>query len=217
MWGLIDTDPAEIALTVVGRGARASAGLSVHRVTTMSEVDVRLHTGLPVTAPARTLVDLAGVLDEHELEAALALTLRNRLANLQEVAAAMSRIPYAKGTAGLRQMLDDVGTGATEPQLTRSKYERKLLALIGKAALPRPRANQRVNGMEVDLLWPDQRVVVEFDSFAFHSSRRSFERDRLKTQKLTAAGYRVIRITARQLDLRPEATIAMLAAALAVV
>jgi very-short-patch-repair endonuclease len=57
--------------------------------------------------------------------------------------------------------------------------------------------------------------VVEFDGFGYHSARRSFERDRLRDQRLVAAGYRVIRITARQLDRTPEAVIARVAAALA--
>ena len=67
----------------------------------------------------------------------------------------------------------------------------------------------------MDLLWRDAALVVEIDGYAFHSTRRSFERDRRKDQDLSAAGYRVIRVTWRQLTLEPEAVVALLAAALA--
>ena len=90
-----------------------------------------------------------------------------------------------------------------------------LLSLLRRAQLPAPAVNAQLLGMEVDLLWPRERLVVEFDGFGYHSSRRSFERDRLRDQRLVAAGYRVIRVTARQLDRTPEAVLARVAAALA--
>jgi very-short-patch-repair endonuclease len=89
-----------------------------------------------------------------------------------------------------------------------------MLELIRAARLPPPRTNAHVNGHEVDLLWPDQRLIVEIDGFAFHSTRRAFEHDRARDQQLQAAGYRVIRITWRQLQHQPEALVATLAAAL---
>jgi very-short-patch-repair endonuclease len=57
--------------------------------------------------------------------------------------------------------------------------------------------------------------VVEVDGYAFHSSRSSFERDRRKDLELSAAGYRVLRVTRRQINEEPEALVATLAAALA--
>jgi very-short-patch-repair endonuclease len=64
-------------------------------------------------------------------------------------------------------------------------------------------------------LWAPQRLVVEVDGFAYHGGRAAFERDRLRDAELQAAGYRVARVTWRQLVERPEALIARLAQALA--
>ena len=64
-------------------------------------------------------------------------------------------------------------------------------------------------------MWRNQRLVAEVDGYAFHSSRSSFERDRRKDAELAAQGYRVIRVTWRQLSDEPEALVARLAAALA--
>jgi hypothetical protein len=55
--------------------------------------------------------------------------------------------------------------------MTRSEAERRLLALIHRAGLPRPHTNVKVRGHEVDMHWPEQRLVVEFDGWAYHSTR----------------------------------------------
>ena len=78
-----------------------------------------------------------------------------------------------------------------------------------------PETNQRVCGYEVDLLWRDERLVVEVDRHAFHGRRAAFERDHRRDQVLVVAGYRVIRITCRQLLEEPYAVIARIAQAFA--
>jgi very-short-patch-repair endonuclease len=101
------------------------------------------------------------------------------------------------------------------PRLTRSDLERIALGLIRSARLPDPETNVRVERYEVDLVWRDHNLIVEIDSWTFHSTRRSFEHDRRRDQRLTTAGYRVIRITDRQLTNEPELVVATLTRALA--
>jgi very-short-patch-repair endonuclease len=105
--------------------------------------------------------------------------------------------------------------GASTNLAPRREAERRLLALIRAAELPHPQTNATANGYEVDALWPPQRLVVEMDSWAFHSSRQAFERGRLKDARLQAGGYRVLRVTWRQITHTPEALVARLATALA--
>jgi very-short-patch-repair endonuclease len=71
--------------------------------------------------------------------------------------------------------------------------------------------NVRLGPYEVDLLWRAERLIVEVDGFRFHSSRAAFERDRLRDAELQANGFRVIRVTWRQLADQPEAMLARLA------
>jgi very-short-patch-repair endonuclease len=99
--------------------------------------------------------------------------------------------------------------------MTRSDAERELLALIRRAGLPAPRTNVKVRGHEVDLYWPEHRLVVEFDGWTYHSTRAAFERDRERDAALQLAGERVIRVTHRQLTRRPEALVAQFATGLA--
>jgi very-short-patch-repair endonuclease len=99
--------------------------------------------------------------------------------------------------------------------MTRSEAERRLLALVRAARLPQPETNVRLGRYEVDMLWRRQRLVVEVDGFAYHGSRRAFERDRRRDADLTQAGYRVVRFTWRQITQEPEAVVARLAALIA--
>jgi very-short-patch-repair endonuclease len=134
------------------------------------------------------------------------------LARRSEFVSLLARRSSRPGTHALRALLDD-GT----PALTRSQAEERLLALIRAAELPAPETNIRIDRHEVDFLWREQRLIVEVDGFRFHSSRSAFERDRQRDTELSSQGFRVIRITWRQIVDRPEALIARLAKALAVV
>ena len=75
---------------------------------------------------------------------------------------------------------------------------------------------REVTGYEVDFLWRSQRLAVEVDGFAFHSSRRAFNRDRRRDSLLSLKGLRVLRITWSQIVEEPEAVAALLAHNLAV-
>ncbi len=86
--------------------------------------------------------------------------------------------------------------------------------MVRNAELPAPDANVRIGSHEVDFLWREDRLVIEVDGFQCHSSRPAFERDRLRDADLVARGFRVIRVTWRQIVERPEAVVARVAAAL---
>lgn len=116
----------------------------------------------------------------------------------------LSRYPTHRGTAALTKAI------RTDPALTRSEAERRFLELIRAARLPEPEANVNLGRYEVDFLWRNEKLIVEVDGYAFHSSRSSFERDRRKDQELGAAGYRVIRITWRQITDEGAAVIAQM-------
>ena len=56
----------------------------------------------------------------------------------------------------------------------------------------------------MDCVWPEQRLIVELDGHASHSPTHAFELDRARDRRLEAAGWRVIRITWRQLEQEPD-------------
>lgn len=207
LWGVAPAGPGPIEVTAPGRNCRAHAGIRSHRAIPLADEDVRRRRRLPVTAPARTLLDLAGRLDAAALERAFDEALVQRLANRNEIKALLRRSRHRAGVPALRALLDRLD----EPRLTRSEAERRLLALVKSAQLPSPRTNVRVGRYEVDALWSGERLVVEVDGYAFHSSRSAFERDRARDAELQARGLRVLRVTWRQLTDEPGATVGRIA------
>ncbi|HET7047649.1 MAG TPA: DUF559 domain-containing protein, partial [Solirubrobacteraceae bacterium] len=166
--------------------------------------------GIPLTTPARTICDLAATEPLRDVESALAEARIHRLATDRQINAVIARASTRPGAPIIRKLLEaEADTG-----YTRSKAERRLRDLIHDADLDRPLFNEPVLGYVVDVVWPDQRLIVEVDGYAYHSHRAAFERDRRRDQQLIAAGYRVIRITWIQLRDRPIETIATIARAL---
>jgi hypothetical protein len=188
-------------------GGRSRPGVIVHH----AELDPRdrtLRHGVPVTSAARTLLDLAATEPTAELERALNEAFLQRHVSSRSLDEQFRRYPNHRGTAALRAAQE-------EPHLTRSDAEILARDLISAAELPVPESNVRIEGYEVDLLWREQRLIVEIDSWAFHSERRSFEGDRRRDQCLVGAGWRVVRVTGRQLIHGQHAVVATLATALA--
>ena len=118
-----------------------------------------------------------------------------------------NRAGRRRGATKLQAVLK---TYAPEPGFTRSELEKRFLALCRTAGLPRPRTNNVTDGEEIDFTWPDRRLMVEADSHRHHGTRAAFERDRRRDQRLTAAGWRVVRFTWRQVDEEPEQVAATL-------
>lgn len=185
-------------------------GIRVHRLRTLRVDEVTSLDGIPITTPARTLYDLASTVAPRELERALAEALALRLTTLSAIRKLLKHHPRGRGTARLRALVD-----AGHPALTRSEAEERMLALVRDARLDPPEVNVWVAGFEVDFLWRRERLVVEVDGYAFHSSPGAFENDHQRDSTLAAAGLRVTRFTWKQLTNAPIAVVARLAQALA--
>jgi very-short-patch-repair endonuclease len=210
LWGLLDRVPDPVDVTVVGGWSRPKRGLRIHRVTALEPHDIRRRHGLPTTSPARTIIDLGVEAGDHELERLIAEGRGRNLLRSGELEKALELAGSRRGAARLRAILHAEGA----PDLTRSEGERILRRHLRAAQLAQPRTNQNIGRWEVDFLWPQERVVVELDSYPFHKDRAAFERDRRKDMALRDAGYAVIRITGRQLKQEPYLVIAHIARAL---
>ena len=198
--------PGPVDVTVVGRRVR-QRGVRCHTTNTLHSCDRRLLRGIPVTSPARALLEVAGELTPRELANAVEQAQIKHLVTKAEIIDAIDRSPRRRGAAALRELAEDA-------QFTRSRAERKLLALLRAAQLPEPVFNAMVVGWEVDALWERERVVLEFDSYRFHATRAAFERDRRKTSELTRGGCLVLRSTWTELTKQPYVLIARVAEAL---
>lgn len=210
LWALLRgrPDAGDVDITV-STGDRRRPGIRLHRSRDLETGHIHRVDGIPVTSAARTLVDIASLLSKRTLERACVRAVRRGLtstAEVQELLSGSSRRGAKRLGAVLRSM---------EPGFTRSEAEYRFLELVRRAQLGVPQANAAVSGYEVDFFWSGARLIVEIDGFAFHSSRSSFESDRRRDAVLTAQGFRIVRVTWRQLSAESEAVIARIAQALA--
>jgi len=199
LWGLMRPRAGVIDVTApVGRqGIHRRDRIWIHRGRLHPE-DRANRAGIPVTTVARTLFDLAEVVNLKQLESAWEEADRLKLLRLTEVAAACER---GYGRRALRPIRHLLAT-ARAPVMNRSPLEDRFSEFCREhlADLPAPLTNISILDHEVDAYWPGHRLVVEMDSWEFHSHRAAFESDRARDAKMQAEGYRVIRLTHRQLE-----------------
>jgi very-short-patch-repair endonuclease len=187
-WDLRPLAAGAIHVTVRGN-RRRRAGLKIHRTRTM---EATTHRGIPITTPARTIIDLATTLKGRPLEAALDRAEHLRLLDFAE----LRKRPIPPSLQAVLSLY-------TAANPTRSELEERFLELCDDHKLPRPQTNVVVNGIEVDFAWLDERLIVEVDGYRHHRSPTAFEADRERDVTLTAAGWRVLRFTWAQITGRP--------------
>ncbi len=190
----IPVPPGQELEVIDPEGDHRPPGVRVHRLRNLHPTEATRLDGIRLTTPERTLFDLAQRLVMRSLERAFADAYARRLTNARAMRRLVGRHVGEPGTRALRALLEG---GA--PALTRSEAEELFLALVREAKLPAPEANVRIAGFEVDFVWRRDRLVVEIDGRASHSTDQAFESDRRRDAILIAAGYRTLRFTWSQL------------------
>ncbi len=200
--GLLATSRAKVDVTVPGRGSRNRPGIDVHRSTTLTPDDITTVDGIPCTAVARTLLDLAAVATDERVERALNQADVLQRLDYRALHDQLHGNAHAVAAAKLRAALAVYQPGLAP---TESRLEQDFVVLVRGAGLPEPERqvwftlNDGDPPIRVDFAWRTQRVVVETNGRRSHGTRGAFERDRRRDQRLTRAGWRVVRITWRQL------------------
>jgi very-short-patch-repair endonuclease len=197
IWGFLPPYEGDVHVTIPGRQIRSRPGLRGHTTKLLHAVDVRRRHNLPVTAPARALLEIAPELALRDLERAVDETIVQDLVDQAALQAVLARYPHYPGAARLRAII------AEEAPLSESEAERRFRALVAQARLIQPRGKVRILGYTVDFAWLDRRLIIEIDGYRYHRSRRKFESDRERDATLQAAGYTVVRFTWRQLRDEP--------------
>ncbi len=207
--GLRATSRARIEVTVPGRNRRRHEGIEVHRSTTLTGADVTIVDGIPVTTIARTVADLTDVLPGRAVERVLE---QGAVMEVLDGRALEDQVTRHRRGACLGQLLDRGRIDAP----TESDLEERFLLLCRAAGFPEPERQVYLDPhdggpmVRADFLWREKRLIIETDSARFHGTRSSFESDRRRDQRLILAGWRVIRITWRQITERPDEVVALL-------
>lgn len=191
--------------TFKSRSGRRHAAITAHLTRMLLPRDLRIVDGIPCTSVARTLLDLAEVVDRRGLERAIDRAEVLRVLDVNAVIDALDRANGRRGAKPLRAVIAEHYAGST---LTQSELEERFLLICLDTGVPAPEVNVWAplpdEELKVDFLWRTQRLIVEVDGRRAHGTRQAFERDRVRDQRLMLGGYRVVRFTWRQITREPD-------------
>ncbi len=196
------SSPIDVSAPIGRQGLRRREGIWIHRGK-LHPGDRAERAGIPVTSVARTLFDYAEVVDFGRLERAWEEADRLKRLRLGEVERVCERGYGRRALKPIRRLLAE----ARAVTRTRSPLEDRFQNFARFYELPPHSTNVDVLGKEVDVLWPAAKLIVELDSWEFHSHRAAFQRDRARDTRLLVARYRTIRVTHERLD-KEAATLA---------
>lgn len=207
-WGMLREDPARRSAridVITTRRIGQRRGIRVHLTRSLPRSDLTRYDRIPITNPTRTLLDLASAVPENLLRRAVRQAEVDRLIDVRALG---ERLRHQTGCAGLAALRAIANAG---PAPGRSELEDRTFELLRSHGLPRPRMNARVpagdRSYEVDFLFAEQHVIIETDGARYHGTRLAREQDAAKQSALEQAGYRVIRLTWRQVTRDPEQTV----------
>lgn len=178
-------------------------GVRVHRHGIVEPSDRAVIDGIPVTSFARTLVDCSGALTIRRLGRALDRGVVERRVQLRDVRDCVERLAPAPGRRPVlvRALLLRRGN---ELERAESSPEARVCRVLAEAGLPAPAQQHWVrlgdDRFRLDLAYPDQRLVIEYDGWEHHRTRTAFDDDRRRDLLLAAAGWLTLRVTSATSD-----------------
>jgi very-short-patch-repair endonuclease len=184
----------------------------------LQSADVTTVDAIPVTTPARTLIDIASIVTRDTLEEILDDALRRNLVSVSWLRWRLREIGTfgRDGSGVIARLVEARAALDTVPQ---SVFETRLLRLLRGAGLPLPVVQYRLRtrrGVAVlDFAYVEQRIAIEADGFIWHSSRRQWDHDRDRGNALIMLGWIVIRVTWTQLRERPDEVVDTIGSVLA--
>jgi predicted transcriptional regulator of viral defense system len=211
--GLLEYNGAKTDVTVPGRHSHRRGHIVAHSSRNLTPADVTVEDGIPCTTVARTLFDLADVVERRRLERAFDQAEIMGAFDLVAIEDQLRRNPTRPGVRKVRALLDEHYVGST---LTESELEEEFLALCRRIDVPPPELQQWITlpdggePIRADFLWREQRVVVETDGDKYHRTAQRRSADRRKDQRLTVHRFTPVRTDGRQIIYRPaelEATL----------
>lgn len=216
LWGIPGFGPVIEWSRPRGRSQRKLYGIC-HGSLWLPPTHVTVKDGVPVTTVARTLFDLAGVVQPLRVSRALDNAEYMNLCKLSDLHTVFDDLARQgrRGTVTMRDLLAERGAGYIPPNSRLETLGRKVLRDGG---LDDFEVEKNLGGDHewigrVDVFFAAADLVVELDSRTYHQSLTDRERDRLRDNKLISQGFRVLRVTWNDLKQHPRKVVAEVAAA----
>lgn len=212
--GVPDVIRNQVTLTTAHGWHQRLPGVVVHQLDDVLADHRMAIRGLPVTTPARTIVDLAAVVHPTRLASIVEDAHHARIASYLEVGRCLTSVARRgkPGAARLARVLDRL-TGTKAKAM--SKLERKLFELVDAAALVRPVSQfphpgrQFTNGC-VDAAYPDVKLIIEVDGRAWHTRIAAVKHDRERDAEAARHGWQTVRLLWEHVESDPDGTAALI-------
>ena len=154
---------------------------------------------LVITRPARTIIDVASVIEVDVLEWMMDDAIRRGATSIAKLHRSLSALGTKgrRGPAVVKGLLEGRDPGAAP---TESLLEVKALRVIKAGGFTAPTRQFPVRDganvrRRIDLAYPAGKIAIECDGFKFHSGRTAWQGDRDRQNFLTGSGWRVLRFT----------------------
>jgi very-short-patch-repair endonuclease len=214
---LTEHPPITPEVTAPSSAGHHHRAVRLHRTSDLSPRDVQRIEGIRCTNGVRTLIDLGVRISPDELQLVLDRALHRGVVHLDPLTTRFLQLarPGRDGMQVVREVLVRV-----DPTLApaESDLESLLWRLLESAGLPLPQRQLPVeidgHRYRLDAAYPVQRLAIECDGFVHHGTRRAFESDRERQNRLVTAGWTVLRFTWQQVVRRPEEVVATIRSAL---
>jgi hypothetical protein len=199
-----DDPPVEIT---VGRALSPELdGVFVHRIADLAPRWITTIDAVPVTTPARLIVDLGAVLPLHLVGVVLDRALRRDIVSLGEVRSVIRAVARRGRTGvGIARAL----VAERSAPSGRTELELQMAEIVRRFSLPPPVIEHTVldeHGQfvaRVDFAYPELKYAIEVDGYEAHSGRRAFEHDRVRQNDLVDDGWTIHRFTWREVEDHP--------------
>lgn len=202
--GLLGLRPDPLLIDIVTtRSLRSRPGIRLHRCLTLPPDDLIRVGPIRVTSPARTIIDLAGVLTEEALEIVLEEGLRQRLLTEDHLRARLIELG-TRGRKGAGVLVDLLHLRAKGETPTASALETLVARAVREGDLPRPVRQYPVHDEDgligyLDFAYPWALLNLEADSFKWHTGRLDWRRELRKRNRLMRLNWRIRHITEEEI------------------
>ncbi len=204
IWGLYGYKPQVIEVSRPTSIKHSIAGVIAHDARDLRPWHVVRRGPLPVTTPARTLVDLGTVASVHLVTKCMEEWLSDRVVTIDALRAAVQE-HAGRGRKGVGVLRTVFGERVLGDQVADSGAEALLAEVLARHGLSAPIHHHRVTtadgaSFELDYAYPAERIALELDGYAAHlRSRETFESDRRRQNALELEGWRFLRFTVTRL------------------
>jgi hypothetical protein len=218
LWQIPGFETARRELTV-HRGRRyRRPDVRTHESTDLDRCDIRRRHGVPVTDPARTLLDLGRYLGDQRLLRAVEAARRADLVDWAMLVRTLRR-HARRGRPGVRRLRRIIAANMHRDEITDTDFELLVIALLLEHGLPEPVLHHRLYAggrcvAEIDLAYPEHRIAIELDG-DIHLRKEVRERDLPRQNHLVLEGWTILRFSKDGFALHPESLVREVRAALA--